>query len=242
MNDDIELIKGNPKNGNCRLVGKTVCSDIDLRRVILWQYEQAVKLIGIVDISQAGYDSLQHNFWNVWFNDVFNINTANAFGLAVWAKILNVKVTVDFDPQPDKIAFGYSTKRTNYERGNFGNKGGSGSSVTLNEEQVRLLVKTRYFALTNKPTLDNINDFLRENYWKGDSKVWVSDPMNMTFLLYTFQYNPTYDVRFLLDNIDLLPRPACVGIRIKLIGKDAYGFGENRLNYSGNFGNFGVDF
>jgi hypothetical protein len=215
-----------------------IIEDLRLRQVILWQHEQALKLIGMVDVRQEGHDRLQRDFWENWYNDVFNIDTATDFGLGIWAQILKVNVSVDFDAQPDKIAFGYGSERRRYGQGNYGARDGSVSY--LSTDQKRLLIRARYFSLTSKPTLDNINDFLRKYFWKGDAKVYVSDLMDMSSALYTFNYQPDGELSFLLENTDILPRPATVGVRVRIIGKRSFGYGEHRANYfESNYGVIG---
>lgn len=217
-----------------------ITEDVRLRQVILWQHEQAVKLIGMVDVSQAGYDRLQTDFWQKWYDDVFNIDTANDFGLSIWAMILKVKTSVDFDAQPDKLAFGYGALRKRYGHGNYGLR--LGGTTRLSTNQKRLMIRARYFSLTNRPTVDNINDFLRKYFWIGESKVYVIDSMDMSTALYTFNYTPDSELSFLINNTDLLPRPATVGVKVRIIGKKAHGYGTFRANYSqGNYGVVGYE-
>lgn len=215
--------------------------DANLRQVILWQYETATQLIGVVDLMQAGYDRLELDFWENWYWDVFNIDTANDFGLGLWSKILGVKVSVDFEAQADKEAWGVGPNRRNFSpQTNFGSR--DGGTVSLTTEQKRMVIRARYFQLTNRPTLDNINEFLKRYFWRGDSRVWVHDPQDMGLILYTFQYQPDGNLSFLLENMDILPRPACVGTGVRIISKTAWGVGPNRQNFSppANFGHIGV--
>lgn len=215
--------------------------DVRLRDAILWQYEQAKRLIGLVDLMQAGYDVTTEQFWGDWYRDVFNIDTANDFGLSVWAKILGVKTVISFDPQPAKNAFGFGVERKNFSAPTgFGSR--SGGQVGLTLEQKRLVVRLRYFQLTHRPTLDNINALLKTYLWKGDNKVFVSDPQDMSIIMYTFMYQPDGGLMFLLQNMDVLPRPAGVKTGVKIVGKTSFGFGVNRANFvvPSNFGNIGV--
>lgn len=210
----------------------------NLMRAILWQYEKAPKLKKLVENQERVHNELVGEFWEGWYRDVFNLDTANAFGLSIWARILDVNLSVSFDPQPEKVAFGLGPNRRNFASpSNFGSR--EEGQVNLNVEQVRLAIRARYFSLTNKPTIPNINRFLQRYFWRGDSQVYVTDPQDMSFVLYTFRYTPGGDLAFLLDNTDLLPRPSGVGVSYRIIGKTSFGVGPNRRNFASP-SNFGV--
>lgn len=211
---------------------------VDLSRVILWEYEQAENLKAIINNQNIAHNKLVNEFWSDWYRDVFNIDTANRFGLSIWARILNVDLSVEFEPQLDKVAFGVGLNRRNFAPGtNFGAR--DGSTVGLTTEQLRLLIRTRYFSLTERPTVTNINAFLQRYFWRGQAKVYVTGPQDMSFVLYTFNYTPDGELAFLLDNTDVLPRPSTVGVSYRIIGKMSFGVGLNRRNFAAP-SNFGV--
>ncbi len=59
--------------------------NVNLLKSILWQYENADKLKALVIGQQEWINENHTEFWKSWIRDVFNLKTANAFGLAVWA-------------------------------------------------------------------------------------------------------------------------------------------------------------
>lgn len=208
----------------------------NIKSVILWQYEEAVRYKGIIDVIQKGYDRLQSDFWEKWYQDIFNIDTANDFGLYIWSLILQTPVQFDFKSS-SKTAFGFETERKNFKSPtNFGNK--NGGFVNFTTEQKRLIIRCRYFQITNKPTVDNINTFLKNNFWKDDNRVYVMDNFEMEWITYSFFYQPNAFLDFLLNQANILPRPAGVGVKILIFSKTAFGFGENRKNFvtPSNFG------
>lgn len=211
---------------------------VDLTQAILWQYNNADNLVSIVNYMQSLYDEANVEFWQKWYDDVYNVETANDFGLEVWARILNLDAGISFEPQPDKMAFGFSRERKNFQtESNFGAR--DGGYVGFTTEQKRLLIKARIFELTQSPTLSNINRWLKENLWKGDSKVYVADPQDMSFAIYTFGYQPDANLLFLMDNADFLPRPSTVNTQYRIIGKQSFGVSRERRNFA-KPSNFGV--
>ncbi|PHM28035.1 phage protein [Xenorhabdus budapestensis] len=90
----------------------------DLLRAILWQYENAPKLNTLAHRKAADFEHSNVAFWHHWYRDVFNIDTANDFGLAVWARILDVSLGIDVAPSDKtKTGIGFDKKR-NF-KGNF---------------------------------------------------------------------------------------------------------------------------
>ena len=62
---------------------------IDLQKTILWQYDKASKLRSLIDYKQAWYKRNVTDFIANFFVNIFNLKTANDFGLSVWGRILN---------------------------------------------------------------------------------------------------------------------------------------------------------
>ena len=56
---------------------------VNVLRPLLWQYNQADNLRGLLELKQVFYDREQRDFWQNWYRDVFDLRTANDFGLTV---------------------------------------------------------------------------------------------------------------------------------------------------------------
>lgn len=59
----------------------------DLLRALLWQYEEAENLKALARHKLDWFERATVSFWQNWYNDVFNIDTATDFGLGIWARI-----------------------------------------------------------------------------------------------------------------------------------------------------------
>lgn len=207
----------------------------DLLKAILWQYEDADSLKALAGYKAAYFDKSTVQFWRNWYRDVFNIDTANEFGLNIWSRILDVPLGIDVPPSDKaKVGFGFSKKKANF-KANF--RRNSDYTLALTVEQKRLIIRMRYFNLTQSPTVTNINEFLMCFFWREDSKVFVLDPLDMTYMYYVFNYNPDERLRILLENFDLMPRPSGVGVKYRIVTKKSFGHGKFRKNFlSSNFG------
>jgi hypothetical protein len=75
---------------------------VDLLRALLWQDNSAPILTSLLTQKQDWYDENVTQFWEDWIANVFDVRTANEFGLAVWAIILGVPTTVILPPTTKK--------------------------------------------------------------------------------------------------------------------------------------------
>jgi hypothetical protein len=234
---------------------------VDLLQVLLWQYNDADHLQGLLTRKQAWYDAEQSGFWTNWIADVFNLQTANDFGLAVWAIILGVPLVVSPAPDnSDKFGFGpdETTRVTeadairilddgftvrvlagaqppndnlNFNNGNFASSVGG---VGLTTEQKRLVLRLRYFQLVTRGAAPEVNEFLATVF--GPGAVYVADSNKMA-ITYVFAAPLPSAVELVLTQYDLLPRPAAVRSNYVIQGEaDGWGFGRFHENFdNGNF-------
>jgi hypothetical protein len=204
---------------------------VDLLRALLWQYNDAARLEALLRQKQEWYDANQETFWNDWIRDVFDLRTANDFGLNVWAILLNVPLLVASEDSGSKAYWGFGADRENFTHGNF-----SASPISrLTTEQKRLILRLRYFQLVTRGTVTEINEFFA--YLFADlGRAYVVDQGDMQ-ALYVFEFALPADFEMVLTTYDLLPRPAAVKvgyITLNEIGN--WGFGRYHENFTnGNF-------
>lgn len=204
---------------------------VDLLRALLWQYNKAERLEGILRQKQAWYDANQSEFWDNWARNVFDLRTANDFGLAVWSIILDLPLTIAGTPDPaGKPIFGFGEYHENFTRGNFTSLTGS----PLSTSQKRILLQLRYFQLVTRGTVPEVNEFLRTTF-ADIGTVYVLDDLDMT-IRYIFPPMPA-SLRNVIEQFDLLPRPAGVKVALQVLRPaGGFGFGVYHKNFTrGNF-------
>ena len=200
---------------------------VDLLKVILWQYNDAQKIQSLLEQKQSWYNSNQTTFWQSWYKDVFDLRTANEFGLAVWAIILEMPLIASFDKsEEDAPAFGFGEGYQNFGAGNF--FATQVTHVRLTTEQKRLIIKLRYFQLVSRGTVPEINLFLKELF----GEAYVLDTYDMQYVSYVINTEISSDFQFILQTYDLLPRPAGVGKRIIYRRNDLFGFEQHYQNFN----------
>ena len=203
---------------------------------ILWQYENADKFVRLIQSQQAWIDENQNKFWHDWFRDVFDVDTANSFGLSVWAIILGINLAVPTTPTVGNTSWGFGANRRNFGRGNFGRD--RDGQINLSLDQQRLVIKLRLAQIIVRPTAYYINEMLESILNTPGRSVYAYDTLDMEYVVYVFDFAPDSQLRFILENYDLLPRPSGVGVQWIVASRPAWGFGPNRLNF--NNGTFGA--
>jgi hypothetical protein len=212
---------------------------VNLLQAILWQYDEATNLLSLINQKQAWYNLNQSQFWKDWYNNVFNLITANAFGLSVWSYILYVPLFFENIPEAgDAPIWGFNqviswptleNTYLNFGNGNFSSKG---TVISLTLEEQRFLLRLRYFQLSNRGSTPYINQFL--NYLCSTSNInftgtiYVLDGLNMT-MTYVFTTGDFSQNLFdAIKILDLFPRPT--GVEIKYHVNYGVQFGFNAFS------------
>lgn len=198
--------------------------EMDLESVLLWQYENT-NLSKLVSEMQAIAKAAHSDFWGSWTKDVFTLTTADEFGIAVWAKILDEQISIAQENNFEDI-FGFGENELNFENGGFAKiyDGLEG----IQAEYARKILLAKWFILTQAPTVPNINKLL--SFLFDGTLAFVVDGLDMT-ITYTFEDMPDYRLRWLIVDRQFLPRPAGVGINFRVYPTEGFGFGVDNFNF-----------
>lgn len=182
---------------------------VNLFAALLWQYTNAVNLQGIIQKKQDWYSTNNQAFWQDWYRDVFDLSTANEFGLAVWSIILGLPLFINTpaDTGFPTFGFGGSNGTVNFDNGILADDNGTIYNLPL--ETKRIALQLRYFQLVSSGTVPETNRML--NYVFGDmgsSYLLDYGTMNQAYI---FLFPVSWDLAYIFNNLDILPRPAGVG-------------------------------
>lgn len=148
-----------------------------------WEQNKAPNLTSLVEKKAEWLSEYNEGFWVDWYTNVFNIDTANSFGLSLWCIILGVSSDLfDFTPATQRWAFGRLRENFIYDPnyhtnnplpankqskgGNFGSEGDSLSNL----DDVRTLLKFRYATLVSSGRIAYMNRMMNMILNKG--KPW----------------------------------------------------------------------
>lgn len=203
---------------------------VNLLAALVWQYNNATRLRSILQHKQDWYDANQTQFWEDWYANVFNLATANEFGLNVWSIILDLPLFVNSSSDSlSKPTFGFNGSYfKNFNRSNFSSRTGGTAALPL--EIKRIALQLRYFQLCSSGTVPEINRFLAYVF-RDYGKAFLQDHGNMT-QTYVFEFTLGGDLQYLFENFDLLPRSAGVGSSYSTTSRKVFGFGAANLNFN----------
>jgi hypothetical protein len=177
---------------------------VDLLQCLLWQYNDADALQSLLTSKETWYSEAQAAFWNDWVRDVFDLRTANAFGLTVWAAILGMPLVIPSGPSIVKPNWGFGANNVGFTQGNFA---AAKSATTLTPEEARLVLRLRYFQLTTRGAVTEVNAFLAEVFGPGVVHCETTGGMECGYI---FSTPLSAAVELVLTTFDVLPRPAGV--------------------------------
>lgn len=230
---------------------------VDGERVYLWQYCNALRLNSILKSMTDFYQKDVEQFVSDWYKDVFNLKTANSFGLNIWGRILGApRPTIT--PQNFGIDANGAFRFKNANTGTWHSVWLSGVTpqinveknpvanptlypILLDDETYRLGLLAKLFLLNSNASIADINKFLK--YLFPNKVVYVQDNYNMTMSI-IFEFVPTQTDLTIITYEPFSPRPMGVymdyGIKIldknifSLQGMDlgTWGTNENTLDPS----------
>ena len=123
----------------------------DIDRTILWQYDNATHLIGVINIFKDFFEQAVKNFWDGFAKKVnlSDENEVDDYGLAVWGKILNVSRTIATDGDP----------------------------ITLSSDLYRKILAARFKLATENASLESYSNYVDAIF---DGKVRLVDEGTMS--------------------------------------------------------------
>lgn len=205
--------------------------DVNLLQAILWQYNNATNLQGLLNAKDTWYETNQSDFWEDWYTNVFNLPTANEFGLSIWSIILGLPLFIS-SGTPSGNIFGFDTQTGfNFDNGIFGGS----STYQLDTTTQLIALQLRYFQLTSSGTVPEINRVLKYVF-KNFGHAWLLDNHDMT-QTYIFNFPVTFNLQYLFNNYDILPRPA--GVESHWVDATLIYFGFRTTDFNFDNGIFG---
>ncbi|MHC5542322.1 DUF2612 domain-containing protein [Singulisphaera rosea] len=204
---------------------------VDLLKALLWQYDEAANLQALLEDKANWYEINQSQFWRDWIANVFDLRTADEFGLSVWSIILGLPLFVNNNNDVGPF-FGFDSQTgVNFDNGIFGDE----NTYELPTEIKRIALQLRYFQLTGSGTVPETNRMLKYVF-RNFGPAWLVDDYDMT-QYYFFAFPLTFDLKYLFNNYDILPRPAGVQSTWTDTPDAFFGFAIGDYNFdNGNFG------
>lgn len=221
--------------------------------IFLWQYANALRLNRILQNEIDYYGESISKFVEDWQHNVFNLLTANTFGLELWGKILKaprplvkpLSYVIDsettlrfYNPNSMKwhsIWLSDNVPTLNVETSTPSIDNLDLPLVYIDDNVYRRCLVSKLFLLHSNASINDINFILDKIYNFGveeDYKrnISVTDNFDMTMSV-NFGFTPTDTDLVILTTNAFSPRPMGVKFNygVKEISKNTFSFNEMRL-------------
>lgn len=184
-------------------------------QTVLSQYANSQRMLTILEGWNQSLDPA--NLINFWYQQVWNLSTAQGYGLDVWGRIVGVSRVLKISSGK---YFGFSEANDLTEEGFNSAPFYSGSSVTsnfrLSDEGFRQLIYAKALANITDGSVLSINAILM-TLFAGQGDAYVQDNGNMT-MTYVFKFVPTDVQVSIIQNSGVLLRPTGVGVNYQIEG------------------------
>lgn len=186
----------------------------DYSATILSQYANSPTILAMLEDFSECVDPAADI--DAFFDAVWNIDTAQGFGLDIWGRIVGVGRVY---PVATGSAFGFAgTDLAGFNQEAFYSGAQLTQNFALSDDAYRRLILAKAMANISDGTIPSINAILL-NMFAGRGKCYVVDkggdgttPMTMT---YKFEFALTPIDLTLVTNSGVLPHPACVAVSVE---------------------------
>lgn len=182
----------------------------DINPTLLSQYANSPVIVGLLGSMNAYLDPAADI--DAFYNLVWNVDTAQGWGLDVWGRIVGVKRVLDVQAS-DVFGFEEATPGSStFGEGIFYSGGPTSGNLALSDTAYRKLILTKALANICDGSIPAINQVLM-SLFPGRGDCYVTDGNDMT-MTYTFTFVLTAVERAIVLLSGALPRPAGVSTTV----------------------------
>lgn len=185
---------------------------LNVEQTFISQFANSPVLAQLVENLNAYIDPATD--FDAFYALIWNIDTAEGYGLDVWGRIVGVGRAVRVPIRP---WFGFAEAGGSYalplNQGTFYDGTALTTPVTLGDEAYRTLIFAKALANICDGSIPAFNRIL-QNLFPARGNCYVRDNLNMT-LTYIFEFTLTATEIAILSQSGVLPRP--VGVAAKVV-------------------------
>lgn len=187
------------------------------------QYANSPTLLQLIDSMNQYFDPTI-NFAD-FFDFVWNVDTAQGFGLDIWGKIVNIGRDVTIPEELSYFGFMEPGDAEPFGQMPFYNSVAATQTYRLNDNVYRVLILTKALANISESTPASLNRLL-QNLFPGRGRAYVIDLGGMR-IQYTFEFLLEPFEYAVLTQSGAVPSPAGVGSTILQVDvPNTFGFME----------------
>lgn len=198
---------------------------LNVERTIISQYANS-PTIGAMIANMNEYIDPRVNM-ETFYNFVWNVDTAQGFGLDIWGKIVGVSRLLRIAANTKTLGFTNSSIPPDWaplNQGTFFTGAMSGQAFLLPDDIYRTLILTKALSNIVATTAASMNQLLR-NLFPGRGVCYVIDNGGMS-MTYYFEFDISPAEYAILTQSGALPHPAGVRFNVVVWPAGAFGFQE----------------
>ena len=197
---------------------------INVEQTIVSQYGNSATITQLIR-NMNGYLDPRADF-NTFLSYVWDVSTAQGFGLDIWGEIVNVSRTLKIPNTPNY--FGYNeASPTSYpfnDQPFWDGNAAATQNYALSDTAYRQLILVKALANISRTSAPALNQLL-QNMFAGRGRCYVNDQGGMQ-MRYTFEFVLTPYEFAIMTQSGALPRPAGVGATLINVAVPVFGFSE----------------
>ena len=197
---------------------------IDVERTIISQYANSATITQLVRNMNTYLDPRAD--FDTFFDYVWNVETAQGFGLDIWGRIVGISRELLIPASPDFFGFNEATGSAHSfnESPFYDGTPAATQTYFLADDAYRKLILCKALAnisATNTPTLNQ----LLQNLFGDRGRCYVNDMGGMA-MRYTFEFDLTNYEFAIITQSGAMPRPAGVSSSMFNSALPLFGFSE----------------
>lgn len=149
---------------------------------------------------------------NAFYNLVWNVDTAQGYGLDVWGRIVGIGRVLQVSAPTSWFGFKEATDAAGFNQAPFSSGTALTSNFALSDAAFRTLILAKALANICDGSIKAINQILI-NLFAGLGNCYVTDGLDMT-MTYTFSFPLTPVQLAIVSNSGVLPKPAGVSVTV----------------------------
>lgn len=177
------------------------------QQTIYSQYANSPVLNAIIGYINQWFDPTVN--LNAFYNQLWNVQTAQGYGLEVWGRIVGVQRNLQISNAP---FFGFSgvdgSSGDSFDVGVFYDPRTATSNYALTDAAFRTLIYAKAYLNISNGSIPSVNNILM-TLFGSSGQCWVIDNLNMT-LTYYFNFTPSPVQVSIIQTSGVLPRPVGV--------------------------------
>jgi hypothetical protein len=180
---------------------------------VISQYANSPRLVGLIQGFMAFIDQTQN--LDSFFDLIWNVDTAQGYGLDVWGRIVAVNRVLKISTGPPYFGFDEGVDYQDFGPGGLGpfySGGKLTDNFSLSDDGFRVLILAKAFSNICNGSIPAINQLL-QTFFKPSGKSYVVDTGGMTFK-YVFEFPLSPLQLSILTNSGVFPKPTGVSYTI----------------------------